>query len=448
MSSVRQISANQANAQKSTGPKTAEGIERASGNATTHGLSSAVKLGDCEQVVALRERIDLWIVQTGATTEFECWLSQVMAVESLRYEKCRTREAELEEKEAKRAELSWEIDRRSEVQTLAKKLADEPAETFAKLRRSMYGTLWLKGRWEELLAALEQPEGWNEIDRTLALDLLGTHLHPRKGRSPVDPFPKGQIAALVRREQSANSNLISNSNGERPAHASQRPIDPSSADALKTLPTLREEDPTLYRIGFVEAMIEYLTFEAARLEALDAIDRRASLKKVSSEVSQELKLLRRYEAAAFRRFQWALKCHADLTRPEEEDEAEAESGASDDFRAFFENSEADAIDPAETADMLRQLREDAQARIKAQEEPASKPLPETKIETKPTEAKSAAKVVVKPTASNSIPTTVPASPSNVSLARTPFAGIRDALLGVGSLNRRQRRALSQSALQS
>jgi hypothetical protein len=60
MSSLRQIAANQLNAQKSTGPKTDEGKAISRGNALKHGFagSGIVAVEGDEQEIA--ERIEAW----------------------------------------------------------------------------------------------------------------------------------------------------------------------------------------------------------------------------------------------------------------------------------------------------------------------------------------------------------------------------------------------------
>ena len=413
MTTPRQIAANQANALKSTGPKTAEGIEKSSANAVKHGLTAA-KIRDPLSHEELQASIERWIDENDAVTEYERQLAEIMAVETARCQDCRMRESELREREARRAETAWEIDRRAEVETLAKKLEAEPSATLAQLRRSSYGVRWLKTRWEGLLRALDEPEGWNEIERNLALDLVGTPLELRRGRTAVDPFPRGEVLEIARREAEANG---LGDFGKSPQPQTS-PIDPTDSDALKHLPALREEDPTLYRCGFVEAMIAYLNVEAERLDELDECDRRAALRKISPDVSRELKLLRRYEAAAFRKFQWARKEYSELC------DALAEPPA------FLGETAEPEAELAETVEMLRRLREDAQRKASQEVEPKPEPKP----------ALVAAKVEAK-VDSNPQPS-VPAYPASV--ARSAIAGVRDAWLGFSALDRRERQPVASS----
>jgi hypothetical protein len=60
MSSERQIEANRRNAQKSTGPRTAEGKDRSRFNAVTHGMTAKFDALPGEDSDALKGRIDAW----------------------------------------------------------------------------------------------------------------------------------------------------------------------------------------------------------------------------------------------------------------------------------------------------------------------------------------------------------------------------------------------------
>ena len=418
----RQILANQANAQKSTGPKTAEGIAHASANSTTHGLTakSAAKQKDALGASELQASIDSWIDEIDAVTEFERWLAEIMAVESARCRDCRIRESELREQEALRADSSWELDRRADVEILANQLARKPSATLAQLRRSSYGVRWLKTRWEGLLRTLDAPEGWNEIERTLALDLIGAPLELRRGRTAVDPFPRAEVLEIVRRQTEENGL----GDDRKSTQVSDRPIDPTDSLALKRLPALREEDATLYRCGFVEAMIEHLSFELDRLDELDARERLAASKKISPELSKELKLLRRYETAAFRRFQWSRARYAELCEP------------FDEIPSFLEESNEPPVDLAETYDQLRRLREDAQA--KAAQEDEIEDEEEVKVVAKPEPKAVGVAVAVAAKAKAEAKPIAPAAALPTSLARKALAGVNDAWLGFSGLDRRER----------
>ena len=426
MTSLRQIAANQANAQKSTGPKTEEGIARASANSVTHGLTAQSSLRDKTELEKLRQRIGLWIDDSRPSTEYETWLIEVMAVESARYSDCQSLEAELIEQDARRAETSWDFDRRSEVETLAKKLGIDPGFTFAQLRRSTPGVLWLKGRWEGLADALSDPNGWTETDRSLALDLIGAPLQFRRGRTRVDPFSRAEVEKCDRR--------LAASNGESGSADRERPIDPTSSDALSKLPGLRAEDPNEFRRAFVEAMVAFLECEAARLEVLDTADRSSVLRKVSPEITRELKLLRRYESASFRRFQWARLRFEEFSKSGVPSSSVAEPGGS-------------SADLSKMHDQIRRLREDVQSRLELErQQPAEPPPVEAKPEPpkRPVEKSSPTlpppPLVALP-AGLSAPHSFCPAPSTVS--RSPLSSFRDSLFGQGALNRRQRRALAQ-----
>src|SRR4051812_31580861 len=72
--SARKRLANRLNAQKSTGPKTAEGKARSRQNALKHGLAGAGIVTHAEDQAPLRERLDDWTADLNPTTTVESWL--------------------------------------------------------------------------------------------------------------------------------------------------------------------------------------------------------------------------------------------------------------------------------------------------------------------------------------------------------------------------------------
>ena len=209
-------------------------------------------------------------------------------------------------------------------------------------------------------------------------------------------------------------------------------------------------------------MIAHLSFEAERFEDLDAADRRAALKRISPEVSHELKLLRRYETASFRRFQWAKARWGEIgdaddlpTSLDESDDEPVGSAVAAEMRRRYPQAESDPGADAQRwyANALALMKtkvvepnKDVEPTSAAKVEPKVEPISAAKVEpNKDVEPTSAAKVEVKVESLPLVSAAVNdhATPSTIPSARSPFAGLRDAVLGVGSLNRRQRRALAQ-----
>ena len=71
MTTPRQIEANRRNAQKSTGPRTKEGKERARLNGVTHGMTATFDILPGEEAEAYKERLDAFMADLKPRNAFE-----------------------------------------------------------------------------------------------------------------------------------------------------------------------------------------------------------------------------------------------------------------------------------------------------------------------------------------------------------------------------------------
>ncbi len=248
MASLAQIHANQANALRSTGPKTAEGKAIARRNALKHGLAAAtLVLPDAEGEV-IAARILAWTPCLQPQDAYEDWLVSEVVVNSVRINRCHAHETSARTRQAARASLCWEIDRECEAEDLGERLSKAPAKVARTLQRTKQGCAWLIARWEGLSRVLQAKGDWDAPQQRLALDLLGTPKELREGPSPID--------------------------GDRPALIRQQ-------------------------------LAELETLKAEALEELDERERADAEIGLGVDTDQAIALARRYEAACFRRMQWA-----------------------------------------------------------------------------------------------------------------------------------------------
>src|SRR5947209_11220121 len=70
-SRARKVAANQANARRSTGPKSARGKSIARLNGLKHGLRAELPVLPGEDPEAFQQRLDTWIVEQDARTDLE-----------------------------------------------------------------------------------------------------------------------------------------------------------------------------------------------------------------------------------------------------------------------------------------------------------------------------------------------------------------------------------------
>ena len=207
MATARQIAANRRNATRSTGPRTREGKETSRGNALKHGLSGKGVVLPDEETKAVQARVAEWGPEFKPSGEFESWLVEVVAVESVRIDLCFVKDAQIREAKARRAAACWEEDRRAEAEKLAARIAKRPEIVARELRRSAQGVDLLIERWECLADAAAQTGDWNEAQRSMALDLLGVAHDLRIG-----PHGAG-------RARGARRGLLAGGNRRSRAHA-------------------------------------------------------------------------------------------------------------------------------------------------------------------------------------------------------------------------------------
>src|SRR3954447_19950596 len=90
MASKKRLEANRRNAQKSTGPRTAEGKARAARNATTHGLTAKPEEDTSEAGKAeYRERLARWVDDLRPVGETQEALVEAACHAAWRLERCR-----------------------------------------------------------------------------------------------------------------------------------------------------------------------------------------------------------------------------------------------------------------------------------------------------------------------------------------------------------------------
>ncbi len=166
------------------GPKTEEGKNASRRNSLKHSLRSTLILPDELQsaYVELKTayfaelkpvgRVEEQLVGRLAFTSVQLDRSADLAIANLR-------------RVIERAENFWDVDQRAQADDLGKRLKNDPERIAHRLERSTQGADWLIDRWEGLADALESRGQWDDAQRNLAFDLLGTSPILRDGHARV-----------------------------------------------------------------------------------------------------------------------------------------------------------------------------------------------------------------------------------------------------------------------
>jgi hypothetical protein len=197
----------------------------------------------------LEFRLSAWRGRYALQTDEDEWIFRQYVASSIRIDRCLRDEPVVRAFAALRADLCWNEDRRLEAEELGARLARRPSLVGRRLTKTRQGCEWLLDRWRELSAVLDDGREWNELERSLAFDLLGTRASLRHR----DPWPEGGSARELARRQ------------------------------VETLERLKADS----------------------LEALDEREREAARRGVPVELPRPLAKLFRYEAACVRRLSWA-----------------------------------------------------------------------------------------------------------------------------------------------
>ncbi len=204
MATQKQLDANRRNSTKSTGPVTDDGKKQSRRNALKHGLAGSGLVLPHDESAAVEQRMAEWNSSLKPFDPYETWLLEVVAVESIRVDRCRIQERVLRDEQTRRACESWDDDQRQSASELAAKLARDPS-VVAKLSATIPGASLLLDRWRALSRVIENGD-WTAAQEALALDLLGTPIALRDG--VASPFFAGISGdALARRRDIVSSEM-------------------------------------------------------------------------------------------------------------------------------------------------------------------------------------------------------------------------------------------------
>ena len=203
--SDRKMAANRKNAQKSTGPRTAEGKEKSKYNALSHGQTARSVLLPGEDPVALnalrrellddlqpRNSLEATLIVRIADDKWICDRSEQSAAERVAM---RLRHEPLEQAKAERDKalelgdtLFWYVarplprDHSIEHLSLGAPANPEvaehpahPARVRLALEQTVAGCNWLLARWHELYNHLLVDDAWQPVDAFKMVRLLGKH---------------------------------------------------------------------------------------------------------------------------------------------------------------------------------------------------------------------------------------------------------------------------------
>ncbi len=219
MVSQAKVDANRRNAQRSTGPRSVPGKERARFNAVKHGLTARLPVLPGEDSALLRARIDGYKADLMPRGTLEHDLVERMAQESWQIDRALFAEIARVTISVETAAAETALREKDEAMALGQRLFFDPRGTVALYGRRSYsaklqtswwgipddpndparlvmhlestgaGCRWLLDRWAELRSRLESGQSWHSPEKLQAIRLLG--------RQPVDAADHPEVTELL-----------------------------------------------------------------------------------------------------------------------------------------------------------------------------------------------------------------------------------------------------------
>ncbi len=203
MASVRQVTANRINAQKSSGPTTPEGKEQSRRNSFQHGLASSGAVLDEETEKAIATATLEWQPLVRLVDKRDESVFNDLIISYVKHVRALREESFLTAYYIERAESMWEADHEIEAAKLGAEISKDPALISLRLQTTSHGCDWLIHRWKPLLALLEEGDTLEPPQQTLMWDLAGLPYDIRHAQEPGEIKPGCPLMIAFIREQIA-----------------------------------------------------------------------------------------------------------------------------------------------------------------------------------------------------------------------------------------------------
>jgi hypothetical protein len=174
---------NRRNAQRSTGPRTPEGKQRARLNALKHGLRAEEFALPGEDQEELKRLTDEWVEYYEPRSPGERAVLDRCVYATLQAKRCARFHAEAVAEQVRSAREDWNHKQENEFAELKALLHTAPAEAVRKLKRSTKGCRWLIEQWTQLLEPLDAGQFWVTSEREQATRLCGELPDPAQYRT-------------------------------------------------------------------------------------------------------------------------------------------------------------------------------------------------------------------------------------------------------------------------
>src|ERR1700730_17475719 len=173
MATERQFAANQANALKSTGPKTAQGKATARRNALKHGMTCEKENLFRNDAKLYKERLERWTKAAKPRNDMELYQLESAVRATVNLERFARNENSEMDLRIRKVKGHWEGAQTKRIKRATKLWTTQPGTCVGQLLTFTRGCEWLLAKWELLAKALEKNECCDGDEARLAMRLMG-----------------------------------------------------------------------------------------------------------------------------------------------------------------------------------------------------------------------------------------------------------------------------------
>jgi hypothetical protein len=187
---AQRLEINRINASKSTGPKSLIGLQIASRNSMTHGLTAEVLALSTEDENVVAEQLNVWVDYYQPANPAEALLVENMAKAALTLRRCSVHETAFLNDQIENVPLRMMADAEDRLAELREGLVDDPEGSVRELERSFHGVDWMLGRWAVLQETVQRNGGFFGYSPVTheAVRLLGCDPRPDPQREFLAKF--------------------------------------------------------------------------------------------------------------------------------------------------------------------------------------------------------------------------------------------------------------------
>jgi hypothetical protein len=176
------------------GPRTDPGKLRSRASSFHHGFRAKVVFSD-DMAEAIRQRKAMLAEQFRPQTEYQRSLISDMAVARVKLDRAEELMPGNADRVVERALNFWDHDQQTAALNLAARLPKDPARFAHLLAGTKHGAVLMIERWDTLAQIARSCGDWDEVQRRMALDLLGIPNELQAGCAAI--APPGDKEALV-----------------------------------------------------------------------------------------------------------------------------------------------------------------------------------------------------------------------------------------------------------